>query len=102
MAAAKVYTGNFHMALMPGANRFHAQRGLSLCALGMLLDTRMAVTLDMFKSWLSAHISNTVAAGKPLVVEVFGKAKAATKVYTGDFPHVIVLGAHLPLSQRCH
>lgn len=48
--------------------------------------------LDYTNSWLSAHISDANAIGKPLVVEEFGKAKAAAKVYTGEFPHGIVPG----------
>ena len=48
--------------------------------------------LDYTNSWLSAHISDANAVGKPLIVEEFGKAKAASKVYTGEFPHGIVPG----------
>ena len=50
--------------------------------------------LDYTNSWLSAHISDANAVGKPLVVEEFGKAKAASKVYTGEFLHGIVPGTH--------
>ena len=50
--------------------------------------------LDYTNSWLSAHISDANAVGKPLIVEEFGKAKAASKVYTGEFPHGIVPGQH--------
>ncbi|CAK0785155.1 hypothetical protein CVIRNUC_008361 [Coccomyxa viridis] len=49
--------------------------------------------LDYTNAWLSAHISDANALGKPLVVEEFGKAKAAAKVYTGEFPHGIVPGS---------
>ena len=55
--------------------------------------------LDYTNAWLSAHISDANALGKPLVVEEFGKAKAAAKVYTGEFPHGIVPGGQ-PLSLR--
>lgn len=48
--------------------------------------------LDYTNSWLSAHISDANAIGKPLIIEEFGKAKAAAKVYTGEFPHGIVPG----------
>lgn len=51
--------------------------------------------LDYTNSWLSAHISDANAIGKPLVVEEFGKAKAAAKVYTGEFPHGIVPGEYM-------
>ena len=51
--------------------------------------------LDYTNSWLSAHISDANAVGKPLIVEEFGKAKAASKVYTGEFPHGIVPGKHM-------
>jgi hypothetical protein len=40
--------------------------------------------LDYTNSWLSAHISDANAIGKPLIVEEFGKAKSAKKVYTGE------------------
>ena len=58
--------------------------------------------LDYTNSWLSAHISDANAVGKPLIVEEFGKAKAASKVYTGEFPHGIVPGQHMCTSlARC-
>ena len=47
-------------------------------------------------AWLSAT-SATLTPWQPLVVEEFGKAKAAAKVYTGEFPHGIVPGGQ-PLS----
>lgn len=40
--------------------------------------------LDYTRSWLSAHISDANAIGKPLIVEEFGKAKSAKKVFTGE------------------
>ena len=50
--------------------------------------------LDYTNSWLSAHISDADAIGKPLIVEEFGKAVSAKKVYTGELPHSLQPGAH--------
>ena len=58
--------------------------------------------LDYTNSWLSAHISDANAIGKPLIVEEFGKAKSASKVYTGEFPHGIVPGAWRLLNCHTH
>ncbi len=44
------------------------------------------------QSWLSAHISDADAIGKPLIVEEFGKAVSAKKVYTGELPHSLQAG----------
>ncbi len=49
--------------------------------------------LDYTNSWLSAHISDADAIGKPLIVEEFGKAVSAKKVYTGELPHSLQPGA---------
>jgi hypothetical protein len=49
--------------------------------------------LDYTRSWLSAHISDANAIGKPLIVEEFGKAVSAKKVYTGELPHSLQAGA---------
>ena len=49
--------------------------------------------LDYTNSWLSAHISDADALGKPLIVEEFGKAVSAKKVYTGELPHSLQPGA---------
>ena len=48
--------------------------------------------LDYTRSWLSAHISDANAIGKPLIVEEFGKAVSAKKVYTGELPHSLMPG----------
>jgi hypothetical protein len=48
--------------------------------------------LDYTNSWLSAHISDANAIGKPLIVEEFGKAVSAAKVYTGELPHSLLPG----------
>ena len=50
--------------------------------------------LDYTKSWLSAHISDADAIGKPLIVEEFGKAVSAKKVYTGELPHSLQPGEY--------
>ena len=60
--------------------------------------------LDYTNSWLSAHISDADAIGKPLIVEEFGKAVSAKKVYTGELPHSLQPGAHpfsLIISRPC-
>ena len=49
--------------------------------------------LDYTNSWLSAHISDADAIGKPLIVEEFGKAVSAKKVYEGGLPHPLQAGA---------
>ncbi len=46
------------------------------------------------QSWLSAHISDADAIGKPLIVEEFGKAVSAKKVYTGELPHSLQPGEY--------
>lgn len=57
--------------------------------------------LDYTNSWLSAHISDANAIGKPLTIEEFGKAKSAAKVYTGELPHSLLPGARsLPAQFR--
>ncbi len=48
--------------------------------------------LHYTRSWLSAHISDANAIGKPLIVEEFGKAVSAKKVYTGELPHSLMPG----------
>ncbi len=48
------------------------------------------------QSWLSAHISDADAIGKPLIVEEFGKAVSAKKVYTGELPHSLQAGEPSP------
>ena len=53
--------------------------------------------LDYTRSWLSAHISDANAIGKPLIVEEFGKAVSAAKVYTGTLPHSLEPGAFFSL-----
>lgn len=42
---------------------------------------------DYTVSWLNAHFEDATALGKPLLVEEFGKAISAAKVYTGQLPH---------------
>ena len=43
--------------------------------------------IDYTVSWLNAHLEDAAALGKPLLVEEFGKAVSAAKVYTGQLPH---------------
>ena len=45
------------------------------------------------QSWLSSHITDADAIGKPLIVEEFGKAVSAKKVYEGGLPHPLQAGA---------
>ena len=49
--------------------------------------------LDYTKSWLQAHLDDAKALGKPLLVEEFGKAIDAKKVYTGQLPRAPQKGA---------
>ena len=51
--------------------------------------------LDYLNTWLAAHIVDAKKLGKPLIVEEFGKAVSAAKVYTGELPHSLEQGAQL-------
>ena len=43
--------------------------------------------LDYTITWLNAHTQDATRLGKPMLVEEFGKAVAAAKIYSGQLPH---------------
>ena len=53
---------------------------------------------------LEARVLCAQALGKPLVIEEFGKAHDAAKLYSDPLPHPLQPGAHPPAraSSRCH
>lgn len=43
--------------------------------------------LDYTVSWMEAHIQDATSLGKPMLVEEFGKAISAAKVFQGGVEH---------------